>query len=333
MRPSRHVVVGAGPLGLAVATECLAAAEAVRIVTRSGTAAGLPTGAESVAADVADPAQARRALAGADIVHFCAAPPYHLWPELFPALQEGVIAGAAAAGAVLVAAENLYAYGVAGRLTEQMPLAARTRKGAVRARMHERLMQAHARGEVRAVAGRAADFIGPGVRRSVYGERLWPALLDGRGVSWIGDPDTPHATTYVPDHARALVRLGRTPAAWGRAWHVPSLPALTPRALITRAADIAGLPAPRIRRMPRAMLRLAGLFVPDAREVAETAYLLETALEPSHTAYAALVGEAGGVTPVDTVLSATLAFWRAEAAAGRASRRRMRESASGVIPR
>jgi nucleoside-diphosphate-sugar epimerase len=265
-----HTVIGAGPVGLAVARELATQGAQVRLVTRSGRAA-VP-GAEGLAADVMTPEGARAALKGAAVAYLCASPAYHRWPQEFPRLQANVLAAAEAEGAVLVAASNLYDYGVAGRLHEGLPLAARTRKGATRARLTEALLDAHAKGRVRTVTGRAADLLGPEVRQSSLGERLWPVLLAGRPVSWFGDPDAPHSVTYAPDFARALVRLGATEAAWGEAWHVPSPPPLSPREVLGRAAALAGLPAPRIRRTPALVLRLVGLAVPAAGEVVEMGY-------------------------------------------------------------
>ena len=69
-----HVVIGAGPLGLAVVRELRRRGQPVRLVSRSGRAEA-PSGAELIAADVSDPAQARRAFEGADVVYQCAAPP------------------------------------------------------------------------------------------------------------------------------------------------------------------------------------------------------------------------------------------------------------------
>ncbi len=304
-----HVVFGAGPLGRAVAREALARGGRVRLVSRSGR--GEVAGAEAVPADAMDPSAAIAACRGADVVLQCAAPAYHRWPEAFPRLQENILQGAARAGAVLVAAENLYGYGVAGELDEALPLAATTRKGRTRAAMTARLFAAHAAGEVRVVAGRASDFFGPEVRASALGERLWRALLAGRPVAWFGDPDAPHSFTYAPDFARALVRLGGAEAAWGRAWHVPSPAPLSLRAVLARAAGRAGLPAPAIRRTPALALRAAGLFIPAAGEMVEMAYSYERPFVMHDAAYRAAFDVAP--TPWDAALDATLAWWRAEA--------------------
>ena len=103
-----HVVLGAaGGTGSAVVGELGVRGLPVRAVTRSG-AADVPEGVEQIAADVATPDGARRACAGAAVVYHCAQPPYTDWPAAFPPLTEAIADGAAAAGAKLVLADNLY---------------------------------------------------------------------------------------------------------------------------------------------------------------------------------------------------------------------------------
>jgi hypothetical protein len=67
----------------------------------------VPDGVELVAVDVASADGARRACDGAAVVYHCAQPDYTKWAELFPPLTEAVLDGAAAAGAKLVAADQL----------------------------------------------------------------------------------------------------------------------------------------------------------------------------------------------------------------------------------
>jgi nucleoside-diphosphate-sugar epimerase len=306
-RQDLHVIIGAGPLGLAIARHLTDHGSRVRLVTRGGRAPVCPS-VECVAADVMRFGDAVTACAGAAVVYQCAGPRYDRWTAEFPTLQENVLQGAARAGAVLVAAENLYGYGVAGELHEDIPHRPTTRKGQVRAAMSARLFEAHARGEVRTVSGRASDFFGPGVRTSALGERFWPELLGYRAVSWFGDADAPHSFTYVPDFARALVRLGGEEAAWGRAWHVPSPSPLTLRELVVRAAAIADVPVPAIRRTPKLLLRGVGLFVPAAGEMIEMAYSFDKPFVMSHAAYATAFG--GTATGWDAALAATIEWWR-----------------------
>lgn len=303
-----HVIFGAGPLGLAVAEHLVDVGGRVRLVSRSGRTT-MP-GTESVAADVMNPDAARVACDGATTVYQCAAPAYQNWPNEFPALQENILQGAARAGAVLVVAENLYGYGVAGVLHEGLPLSATTRKGRTRAALSQRLFDAHATGEVRAVAGRASDFFGPAVRQSALGERFWRVLLKGKSVDWFGNPDALHSFTYVPDFARALIRLGAVEKAWGRAWHVPSPAAQTPRQVIQQIAGLAGIAEPTIRQTPALMLRLVGLIVPAAGEVVEMGYSYGTPLVLDDQAYRDQIG--GTSTDWGTALAETLKFWRTQ---------------------
>jgi uncharacterized protein YbjT (DUF2867 family) len=114
-----HVVFGTGPVGMSVMDELVLRSKRVRMINRSGRA-NVPEGVEVVGGDAADPASTREASAGSSVVYFALNPPYDKWPELFPSLQAGVIEGAAAAGAKLVAMENLYMYGP----TDGLPLSA-----------------------------------------------------------------------------------------------------------------------------------------------------------------------------------------------------------------
>jgi nucleoside-diphosphate-sugar epimerase len=278
------------------------------VVTRSGTAV---PGASSRTADISDPAQAAAAVAGAQVVFQCTSPAYHQWPAKFPALQASVVDAAAAAGALLVVAENLYGYGPGtGLLTEDRPLTAATRKGAVRARLWQDLAAAHQAGRLRVVAGRASDFYGPGVGAgSVVGDRFFGALLRGKPAEVLGDPDRLHTYTYIADFGEALVALSETEATWGRAWHVPSAPAVTTRSFAAQAADLAGVAVPgtgpRLRRLAPWQLRLVGLAVPAVREMPEMMYQFEQDWVVDYSAYAAAVG--GRATPMRTALAATVA--------------------------
>ena len=222
-----HVVLGAGPVGRAVVAALARRNIEPAVVTRSG--AAVP-GAISRRADLTDPDDAASAVTGAEVVFQCAQPAYHRWPEEFPALQARVVDAAASAGALLVVADNLYGYGpVSVDLTEDLPLEATTRKGAVRAQMWLDLEAAHRAGRLRVVSARASDFFGPGVEASAVGGRFFGALTKGKPVQVVGDPDRLHTYTYVPDFGEAMVRLSAAPETWGRAWHVPNAPTVSTR--------------------------------------------------------------------------------------------------------
>jgi nucleoside-diphosphate-sugar epimerase len=228
-----HVVLGTGPVGMAVMNELVSRGTRVRMVNRSGRA-NVPEGVEVVGGDAADPTFTREVSAGASVVYNALNPPYDKWPELFPRLQAGVLEGAASTGAKLIAMENLYMYGPTGGrpITENLPYAANTRKGTVRARMSQELMEAHKRGKVRLAIGRASDFFGPRVLASAAGEQVFGRAVEGKSAQVAGDPDQPHTYTYAPDIGRGLVILGEREEALGRAWHLPSPETVTTREFV-----------------------------------------------------------------------------------------------------
>ena len=301
-----HVVFGAGGAGGALVRELAAQGQAVLAVTRSGRAE-VPAGVEVVAADAADPASARAACAGARVIYHAVNVPYPAWPAVLPPVMDSLIAAAGAVNATLVYADNAYVYGPVDRpMTEDMPLAATTKKGRLRARLAESLLAAHRAGTVRAVIGRGSDYFGPGVTNSAVGDRVFPALLAGKKAMWLGDLDQPHTMTYVDDFARVLITLGARPEAQGQVWHAPAAEPLTGRQFLTLASELAGQP-PRLGTYPPLLIRLAGLFDPVLRELPELAYEFTAPFILDGSRYQAAFG--GAPTLHRDALRATLAWY------------------------
>ncbi len=102
---SKHVVVGAGPVGTSTARELVAQGhEDVVLVSRSGAGEELG-GVRRVALDVTD-ADALTALAeGADALYNCVNPPsYDVWTTWWPPVAAAFLLAAERSGAVLVTA-------------------------------------------------------------------------------------------------------------------------------------------------------------------------------------------------------------------------------------
>jgi nucleoside-diphosphate-sugar epimerase len=245
-----HVVVGAtGGAGGALVRELAGRGRRVRAVSRKP-AAALPQGVEQLAADAADPAQMRTACQGATVVYHCAQPPYERWAAEFPALTASIAQAAAAAGARLVYADNLYAYGpVAGPITEDLPALATTKKGRVRTLMAERLLAAHRSGTLQVAIGRSSDYYGPGGANSAVGDILFGAAATGKAARWLGRLDVPHSLNYLQDVARALLTLASRPEAPGEVWHLPAAEPLTGRRFVELIALRSADPS-RSRRPP-----------------------------------------------------------------------------------
>jgi nucleoside-diphosphate-sugar epimerase len=310
-----HVVFGTGAVGMSVMDELIRRGpKRVRMVNRSGRAS-VPAGVEVVGGDATDEAFAREASKGASVVYFALNPPYNKWPELFPPLQAGVLVGAASAGAKLIAMENLYMYGPTdGRpLTEDLPHAPNTRKGAVRARMSEELMEAHSSGRVRVAMGRASDYFGPRVLTSAAGEQVFGRAVEGKSAQVAGNPDQPHTYTYVPDIGKGLVILGEREEALGRAWHLPSPETLTTHQFVEMIFEEVGKPA-RVQAAPKILLRAMGLFNPGMREIIEMLYEFEEPFVVDYSRFEREFGEQA--TPLREAIQHTLRWYREERPAG-----------------
>lgn len=278
--PALHVIFGAGQIGVPLARRLAAAGHAVRVVSRSGKDPGVP-GALAVRADAADPASAAEAARGAAVLYHCMNPAYSVaaWNEQLPRIHRALVAAARGAGARLVVLGNVYALGRPGGrpLDEDRPVAPASAKGAARAAADALLLDAHRRGDVRVVFGRASDFYGPGGDQTYFGPQFWRPVLAGKAAQVIVNPDTPHTYHYVEDVAAGLATLGAADDAdYGREWMLPCAPAESTRALVFRLATALGRPI-EVKRVPRLALRAAGLFVPIVRELNEMAYQWEEA--------------------------------------------------------
>ena len=303
-----HVVFGTGQVGLALAARLAALGINVRAVSRHRPPT-LLDGVEWRAADVIDPEAAADAAKGATVVYQCLNAPYTKWPELFPPLQRNVVAAAERSEALLVTLENVYGYGPTGRksMTEDLPLAATTSKGRIRAQMTGELLTAADTGRIRLAIGRASDFFGAGVTESALGARVFGNAVQGRRADFIGNPDLLHTYSYVPDIAAGLATLGTDARAVGQVWHLPGPETVTTRALLERVSAEVGHPV-GIRAVPKVIVRALGLVNPMMRELAEMSYEFEQPFVLDSSKFAATFG--GAVTPLRTALTETVAWYR-----------------------
>jgi nucleoside-diphosphate-sugar epimerase len=305
----RHVIVGAGAVGRHTARELIAAGHEVRMISRSCSGPEMP-GLERTAADASDPDSLIRLTDGAAALYNCANPAdYSTWSTVWPPLAASLLATAEATGAVLVTMGNLYGYGpVDGPMTESTPLAATGTKGRIRARMWTDALAAHEAGRARVTEARASDFWGPEGGNDHLGRRFMPKLLAGKRLSHLANPDVPHSWTYLPDVGRTLATLGTDERAWGRPWHVPTLPPRTYRQMAELIAAEAGAPTPRISAIPHWLQRGLGVAVPLLRELEEVRHQFT---EP-FVLHSSTTTETFGLepTPLDEALSETVAWWQ-----------------------
>lgn len=266
-----HVVFGAGQVGSFLAESLLRSGATVRVVKRSDS--GIPEGAETRLGDATDPTFCREAAAGAEVVYHCMNPPYstRAWEEVLPRYLDNLVAAAGSSGARLVVMENLYMLGVGdgGPINEDTPMNPRSRKGEIRARLADALFEAHRRGDVKAVSGRASDFYGPRGVGTHFAERFWIPVLAGEPAEFFPNPDNPHTYHFIPDVAEGLRLLGSAPEeALGSPWMLPCAPAESSRALVRRFSGALGKDI-SLKGMPKVAMKVVGLFLPILREVEE----------------------------------------------------------------
>ena len=264
-------------------------------------------------ADITDPAQAAAVATGASVVYQALNPPYHLWHESFPGLQAGALSAARHANARYVSIENLYMYDSSKPMTEASPVMPVSKKGALRQKMAEDVMAAHARGDVRVTTLRSSDYYGPGVLGSALGERVFGNLVAGKAAQVSGSANMPHSFAYIEDVGLAAATLGTHDAAVGHVWIAPHAPARTQGQMVEEACRVLGIER-RISVLSPLMMRLAGLFIPVARASVEMMYEFTA---PFVVDASRIEREFSlSATPVPLAIERTIAWYREHLAGG-----------------
>lgn len=293
---THHLVLGAGPTGVATARLLADSGDIVTLASRSGKGPIHPR--ISLASVDASVLTSLVPLArGAATIFQCAMPRYDRWTEEFPPIQAAAIHAAVTSGAALVTLGNVYVYGpCVGAFDEHTPLAPNSDKGRVRTAMWRAALESGAR----VTEVRASDFLGAGAM-SLFTILVLPALVAGAAPSYPGDLDAPHPWSFIDDVARTLVAAARNDASWGRAWHVPSRSASV-REVHQRFVTIGNYAAVPITQMPRSVLEQGDSL---SQAVVEMLYLMDSAvvLDASETERVLGVNAA----PLDVAVRSTLA--------------------------
>jgi nucleoside-diphosphate-sugar epimerase len=306
-------ILGAGGgIGSELAKALIDRKQHFRLVSRS---AGTVTGAtESVSADVTDQGQTIRAVAGSRVVYLLVGLKYDhkVWAEMWPRVMANAIEACKRAEAKLVFFDNVYMYGkVHGPMLEETPFSPCSKKGEIRARIANSLIQEWKSGGLTAMIARSADFYGPLTRNSVPNILVMEPLSKGHKASWLLNDSVCHSFTYTPDAARSLVMLAETETAWNQTWHLPTAPnPPNGREFINMAAREFGV-SPRYRVLTRPMLRIAGLFDSNIRESYEMLYQSDSTYLFDSSKFAKAYGFSG--TPYRDGISATATSFKKRA--------------------
>jgi nucleoside-diphosphate-sugar epimerase len=229
-------------------------------------------------ADLTDALQTEKAAEGSEIVYLAAGLPYNskIWKEQWPVVMRNVIAACEKHRAKLVFFDNVYMYGdVHGRMTEETPFKATTKKGMVRAGIAAMVIEAMQKKSLTAMICRAPEFYGPGNTKSGTNSTIIDNIRKGKKPQVLLDDNTLRTLIYTPDAGRATALLGNTPDAYGQTWHLPCDTNLkTARQFIEIFAQQLGKPLEHTI-LKRWMIRMGGLFNPTIREVVELLYQYE----------------------------------------------------------
>ncbi|HET7835972.1 MAG TPA: NAD-dependent epimerase/dehydratase family protein [Variovorax sp.] len=315
MEQATALVLGAtGGIGGETAAALLRRGWQVRALARdpARAAAQWPAGTarpQWVAGDAMDADSVIAAAQGASlIVHAVNPPGYRHWGSLVLPMIDSTIRAAEATGARIVLPGTVYNYGPDAFpfIAEDAPQHPRTRKGAIRVQMEQRLRAAADRG-VRTLIVRAGDFFGPRAGNNWFSQGL---VKPGRPLAAIGDPARPgvgHQWAYLPDVAETIAQLVERETAlqpfdsfhMGGHWDADGT---RMQAAIRRASGRPGLP---VRRFPWGLMALASPFVPLLRELREMRYLWQQPVRLDNARLLALLGSEPH-TALDAAVGATL---------------------------
>jgi nucleoside-diphosphate-sugar epimerase len=266
---SKHVIIGAGPVGSAVAEALVQRSDSVVMVTRSGRGPEHPS-IERIAADATDAARLADLAGGAVALYNCANPRYTTWLTDWPPLHASILTAAEQSGAVLVNAAPLYGYGPMSEvMTPQTPLAATHPKLRIRADMWRDALALHQAGRIRVTEVRASDYIEANGILSFMGA----PLLAGRRAYSPSPLRVPHSWSSIHDLAQALVTVAADTRAYGRAWMSPTHEPMTVRQFLDAFTTANGVGAKaKVAVIPYPVLWTTGLFNPFIKELRTTHY-------------------------------------------------------------
>ncbi|CAN5915230.1 SDR family oxidoreductase [soil metagenome] len=270
-----QTILGAnGTISSVLAKELPAYTDKIRLVSRNPKRVNAND--ELFPADLSDPLQVEKAVAGSSIVYLLVGFDYNIkiWQEKWPKLMRATIDACKKHGAKLVFFDNVYLYDVhsISHMTEQSQINPPSKKGKVRMQIAEMLMNEINAGKLNGMIVRSADFYGPDNDKSFVTEVVYKNFKKGKAANWFINADKKHTFTFTPDAARTTALLANTADANNQVWHLPTdANALTGRELIALFAKEMQVKN-KVSVLSMFMIKLVGIFVPFMREMPEMMY-------------------------------------------------------------
>lgn len=271
----KQVILGSGgSIGSLLAKELLQFKTDIRLVARNPQPVNDTD--EIVKADLLDLPQVMKAVEGCSVAYLTVGLPYKasVWEQQWPKIMANVIEACKKHKCKLVFFDNVYMYDPEqiGLMTEESPIAPKSVKGKVRAKIAQMLMDEVKAGNLQALIARSADLYGPGKNNSMLNGTVLKNFAKGKKAKWLGRTDVPHAFTYIPDAAKAMAMLGNAKDVWGQVWHLPTAPEpLTGHEWMENIAAEMGVKC-NYNVAGAGMLKMLGWFMPLFRELPEMLY-------------------------------------------------------------
>ncbi|WP_207535069.1 NAD-dependent epimerase/dehydratase family protein [Desertivirga arenae] len=256
-----HTILGAGgPISNALAKEL----EKSGIKTNLASRREIKTRPTEtwIKTDLLNETEVVRAAKGSDVIYLTAGLLYDktVWKEQWPKVMDNVITASEATRARLIFFDNVYMYGkVDGPMTESTPYNPCSEKGEVRTKIATRLMEKVKAGDIHASIARGADFYGAtDTMNSFFDMMVLDKYTNKQKAMWLGNPETLHSFTYVPDAGKAMYLLGQNPGSDNQIWHLPTARSITGYDFINLAAGLFEV-KPSFIKVNKLMLRALGL--------------------------------------------------------------------------
>jgi nucleoside-diphosphate-sugar epimerase len=269
-----QTILGSGGIiGTELAKNLTQYTDKIRLVSRSPKQVN-PTD-ETMAADLINAEQVNEAVKGSQVVYLTVGLPYKLseWEKYWPMIMSNVINACKEHNAKLVFFDNVYMYGkVDSWMTEETPMNPCSKKGEIRAKIAQQLLDEVNKGDLTALIARSADFYGPNATTTFVHSMVFEKLKNGKKANWLVNDKVKHSHTYTPDAGKATALLGNTDSAYNQIWHLPTdKNVLTGQQFIDKVAEVYHV-KPKYAVMSKWMMKIAGWFNPLAKESIEMLY-------------------------------------------------------------
>ena len=270
------IIGSTGEIGKRLVKELQNYSDKIRLVSRNPLK--INDTDELFRADVLNEKEISDALKDTDVAYLLVGIRYKasVWEKEWLKIIDNVINSCSKNKTKLVFLDNVYMYGlVNGWMTEETPYNPCSRKGEVRAKVAEKLMQEVKQGNLKALIARSADFYGPQAENTFLHPLVFRKLKNGKKATWFGNAKVKHSFTFTPDIAKALAVLGNSDNAFNQIWHLPThRDALTGDDIINITAEYLNV-EPEYSVISKPAMRLAGIFNSAAGESVEMMYQYE----------------------------------------------------------